>query len=659
MSHGALGDPANLRPRGIHPATFEAIASRTHARYRTLFAANVAGVFVLNREGRIIDVNDACARILGCSSRKGARGLTLREFFASDAEYGRVTDLLWKNGNIRGIEVRLRRISGDEGWVMTNADVLSRRPGGETLVQGTMADVTGLKRAEDAARISEERFRTLVGNSADAISLIGRDGKVLYSSHAVSPIFGYALSERLGKDIFELIHPDDRKTARDLFEALLVQPRGSTVSDVLRYRHKDGSWRWIEARATNMLEETSVQAIAIHYRDITERKLLEQQFYQAQKMEAIGRLAGGVAHDFNNLLTAILGYSDMAIDLLPANSQERRYATEIKKAGERAALLTRQLLAFSRLQVMEPHVLDLNSVISEMSKILHRLAGEDITVVTSTRASLARIRADPAQIEQVIMNLAVNARDAMPNGGRLTFKTSEAALEDLVTADGIRVKGGSYILLEVSDTGCGMTADVRSHIFDPFFTTKERGKGTGLGLSTVYGVIKQSGGYIWVASEPGAGTTFSIYLPLVHEELTEPAAATKSAGRARGAETVLVVDDEDSVRKVVVKILEGIGYRVLDAARGLDALRVCEARKGPIQLLITDMAMPHMKGRELATRVREFHPEIRVLFMTGYAGNKVGAVDVLDAGAAFISKPFTADALGQKVREVLATPPAR
>lgn len=653
--------PDKARGKNVHypdSARGPAARSRTELRYHRLFDKNVAGVYILTREGRIIDLNDSGVRILGCASRKRARGSELREFVASDADYDRLMKPLLERGSVSHVEMRLRRRGGDECWVMTNACALPRRTSGEYVIQGTMFEITREKQAEIAARLSEERFRALVENSADAISLVDREGKVLYSSHAVSPIFGYSLSERVGKNIFELVHPEDRNDAQVLLAKLLTEPAGSTVSTVVRYRHKDLSWRWIEALATNLLAEPSVRAVAINYRDITERKLLEQQFYQAQKMEAIGRLAGGVAHDFNNLLTAILGYSDMTLEMLPADSQARRYTAEIKKAGERAALLTRQLLAFSRLQVMSPHVIDLNSVIVDMSKILRRLAGEDISVSTMTGAPLAHIRADPSQVEQVIMNLAVNARDAMPSGGKLTFKTSEALLEDRVTAEGIRVKGGRYVLLEVSDTGCGMDADVRSRVFDPFFTTKERGKGTGLGLSTVYGIVKQSSGYIWVASEPGAGTVFSIYLPLVDEDLSAQPPAAARVHRFRGAGAVLVVEDEDSVRTVLARILNGMGYEVLEAPRGEEALRLCEKRKEPIQLLITDMAMPRMKGQELSRRVAAIHPETRVLFMTGYAGNKVGAVDVLEHGAAFISKPFTPDALGQKIRDVLGGGPA-
>ncbi|MGH9398522.1 MAG: PAS domain S-box protein [Terriglobia bacterium] len=622
-------------------------------RYRMLFERNLAGVYLSSLNGQFLDLNEACARMFAYASRDEAKGGSLRGIAASDAEYNRLMRPLLERGAVSSLELQLRRSNGEPFWALANASILECRPGGEPLIEGTLIEITGLKQAEDAVRLSENRFRALVENSTDAISLVDETGTVLYSSHAVSPIFGYSLEERVGKNIFELIHPEDRRQTLPLFQKLLTQPAGSSVSTVVRYLHKNGSWRWIEALGTNLLEDASVRAVVINYRDITDRRLLQQQFYQAQKMEAVGRLAGGVAHDFNNLLTAILGYSDMALEKLPHNSQARRYTAEIKKAGERAALLTRQLLAFSRLQVMSPQVIDLNAVITEMSKMLRRLAGEDIALVTLLGAALGRVKADPSQVEQVIMNLAVNARDAMPQGGELSIKTSDAVLKESVTAEGIRVNGGNYVLIEVSDTGCGMDPEIRARIFDPFFTTKERGKGTGLGLSTVYGIVKQSGGYIWVTSEPGAGTAFNIYLPAVQEDLSATKPLAARVHKHQGSETILVVEDEDSVRVVLGKILDGMGYQVIEASRGDEALELCRNHKNTIHLMLTDIAMPRMNGQELARRVAEVHPETKVLFMIGYAGNKVGAMDVLETGAHFLSKPFTADGLGQKVRQIL------
>ncbi|MGH9449057.1 MAG: PAS domain S-box protein [Terriglobia bacterium] len=643
-------------PRDGEIEALRAEPAFTQEHRRALFERNVAGVYLAEVSGQILDLNNACVRIFGCSSREEGMGCSLRRLIGSDEEYDRFMGPLLERRHIENLELQLRRSNGELFWVLTHASILDGPSGKQPLIEGTLIDITRLKQAEEALRHSENRFRALVENSTDAISLVDETGTVLYSSHAVSPIFGYSLEERAGRNIFELVHPEDRKQTLPLFQKLLTQGLGSSVSTVIRYLHKNGSWRWIEALGTNLLEDPSVHAVAINYRDITDRRLLQQQFYQAQKMEAVGQLAGGVAHDFNNLLTAILGYSDMALEKLPRNSQARRYTAEIKKAGERAAVLTRQLLAFSRLQVMSPQVIDLNASIAEMGKMLRRLAGEDITVTTTFGATPGRIKADPAQIEQVIMNLAVNARDAMPQGGRFGITTSDAILEGSVTAEGIRVNGGHYVLMEVSDTGCGMDPGTRARIFDPFFTTKERGKGTGLGLSTVYGVVKQSGGYIWVASEAGAGAKFSIYLPAVEEDLSAARPAGTRVHKYHGSETVLVVEDENPVRVVLGKILRGMGYQVIEAARGDEALELCRNRTNKIHLLLTDMAMPHMKGQELARLLAEIHPETKTLFMTGYAGNKVGAMDVLESGAHFLSKPFTAEGLGQKVRQILNSP---
>ncbi|MGH9328649.1 MAG: ATP-binding protein, partial [Terriglobia bacterium] len=439
---------------------------------------------------------------------------------------------------------------------------------------------------------------------------------------------------------------------RVTFKKLLSQPYAS-ISTELRYRHKDGSWRWIEALGTNLLEDPSVRAVAINYRDITDRRQLMEQLFLAQKMEAVGRLAGGVAHDFNNLLTAILGYSDMVREKLPPESVLSRYTSEIKKAGERAASLTRQLLAFSRLQVMEPRVLDLNLAIEEMSKVLRRIIGEDITLTVIPGSAMKRVKVDPSQIEQVILNLAVNARDAMPEGGDLTLRTSIVQLDEDFVDEGVRVQSGSYVGLEIIDTGCGMDHKTRARVFEPFFTTKEKGKGTGLGLSTVYGIVKQSGGYIWVSSEPQRGTHFKIYLPGIEEA---PAPATPEDAPVRldgGSETILLVEDEANVRELLCQMLRSKGYEILEAARGEEALALVESCNNSIHLIITDMVMPQMSGRELAEHLRALHPESKVLFMSGYAGTKIGSTDVLEKDAAYIQKPFSAEALSQKVRSIL------
>ena len=382
----------------------------------------------------------------------------------------------------------------------------------------------------------------------------------------------------------------------------------------------------------------------------------EERFRQAQKMEAVGRLAGGVAHDFNNLLMVMRGYGELLLNRLDANDPLRRNAEEIQKAAERATALTQQLLAFSRKQVLQPKVLDLNAVVTEVEKLLRRLIGEDIELAAVLDLALGRVKADPGQMEQIILNLAVNARDAMPRGGRLTLKTANVTLDQAYAyaRQHVGAAPGPYVLLAVSDTGIGMDAETRSHIFEPFFTTKGAGKGTGLGLSTVYGIVKQSGGTLWVESAPGRGTTFEIYLPLVEEVAAggelHPALPAPTPG---GTETILVVEDEMSVRKLAAEFLGSNGYTVLEAQDGGEALQVCEEHRAPIHLLLTDVVMPGMSGWELAERLAGARPEMKVTYMSGYTDDAIVQHGVLEEGTAFLQKPFSLDALARTVREVL------
>jgi two-component system cell cycle sensor histidine kinase/response regulator CckA len=383
----------------------------------------------------------------------------------------------------------------------------------------------------------------------------------------------------------------------------------------------------------------------------------EARLRQSQKMEGIGQLAGGIAHDFNNLLTVINSYSDMLLgDIGFDNPFLRNGLDQIKEAGHRAASLTRQLLAFSRRQVLEPKVLDLNESVSTMGKLLRRLIGEDITLVLCPHPALGRVKADPGQIEQVLMNLAVNARDAMPGGGQLTIETMNVELDTAYARTHVSVLPGPYVMLAVSDTGCGMDTDTQAHIFEPFFTTKELGKGTGLGLATVYGIVKQSGGYIWVYSEPGKGTSFKIYLPLVEEnaELPKPDSAPDDA--LCGSETILLVEDEEMVRALALAILERYGYTVLAAKHVNDALRIAQEGPRPIHLLLTDTIMPGMNGPELAVQVLAIRPEMKVLYMSGYTDKAFTSTAAWKPGTAFLQKPFIPQTLGRKVRETLAVP---
>jgi nitrogen-specific signal transduction histidine kinase/CheY-like chemotaxis protein len=395
------------------------------------------------------------------------------------------------------------------------------------------------------------------------------------------------------------------------------------------------------------------RTIVIILNDVSERKRMEAQFLQAQKMEAVGQLAGGIAHDFNNLLTIIKGYSQLSLMELKESDPLKRNIEEIRKAADRASDLTRQLLAFSRRQILEMKVLDLNSIVRDVDEMLLRIIGEDIELVTLLAGDLGRVKTDRGEIEQVIMNLAVNARDAMPDGGKLTIETANAELDEAYARVHVAVTPGRYVMLSFSDTGVGMTPEVRGRVFEPFFTTKEKVKGTGLGLSTVYGIVKQSGGNIWVYSEPGKGTTFKIYLPRVDEPLEEVVERVVAGEFPRGTETILVVEDEDEVREVAVRILSGQGYKVLEATKGIDAFLICTEHDGPIHLLLTDVVMPKMSGRELAETLMSIRPGIKVLYMSGYTDNAIVHHGVLETGVDFIQKPFAVDALARKVRDVL------
>ena len=507
------------------------------------------------------------------------------------------------------------------------------------------------RRAEEALARSEMTYRSLVEDSPFGIFQSAPDGRLLAVNPALVNILGYdsaaeLLAQNMARDVY--VDPEDR--ARLIED---VTRRGSLSAESV-WRRKDG--KTVTVRQTGRAVRDAhgrVESFNVIVEDITERKLLEAQFRQAQKMEAVGRLAGGVAHDFNNLLTAILGCADLLLETLGPEVPEREDVEEIRKAARRAADLTRQLLAFSRQQVLAPQVLDLNVLVPNLEKLLRRLIGEDVELRTTLGAGLGAVKADPGQIEQVIVNLAVNARDAMPDGGRLTIETCNAELDETYAAEHFPTRPGSYVLLAVTDTGTGMDADTKSHIFEPFFTTKGQGQGTGLGLATAYGIVKQSGGYVWVYSEPGQGTSFKIYLPRV-VDAPEPARPAQDAPVSlRGSETILLVEDDEMVRTLTRRLLEANGHTVLLASRGDAALELARRHEARIDLLITDVVMPGMSGRDLADEVQTLLPGIKVLYLSGYTDDAIVRHGVLEPGVAFLQKPFTADALARKVREVL------
>jgi PAS domain S-box-containing protein len=514
---------------------------------------------------------------------------------------------------------------------------------------GVLTDITERKRAEEALRRSEERYRQIVETAHEGVWVIDGTANTKYANRRMADLLGVRIDDMPGRSLYEFMDEEARPVVRAQFE----QRKGGLAEQLeFCFRRKDGSRLWALLSASPMFDEngTFMGALAM-VADITERKLLEDQLLQSQKMEAVGRLAGGIAHDFNNLLGVILGYGDLLLRRIDEPSL-RAKLEQIVKAGERASVLTRQLLAFSRKQVLEPRVLDLNSLVTEMDTMLRRLIGEDIHLVTVVDGALGRVRADPGQLEQVLMNLVVNARDAMPAGGRLTIETANVDPDQPYSAEQASVRSGPQVMLAVSDTGSGMDAETRRRIFEPFFTTKRPGQGTGLGLATVYGIVKQSGGHIEVYSELGQGTSFKIYLPRVDQEAEAITAVTKTPP-ARGAETVLLVEDEDALRELARQVLEGHGYTVLEARSGVAALELAETHAGPIHLLVTDVVMPQMPGRELAEQLAVRLPALRVLFMSGYAEQAVLRHGVLGEGTAFIQKPFGPDSFLTKVREVL------
>ena len=512
------------------------------------------------------------------------------------------------------------------------------------------------KRAENALKESEGRYRSLVMSIPDVVWTFDSRGRLTFISPNVQTLSGYSREEvyRSGPHFFsESVHPDDLERVQKVFEVVSGKP----LEVEFRLRCKEGSWIWVRNRVIGGHEKDGVRYWHGLLSDVTERKQLEQQLIMSQKIEAVGRLAGGIAHDFNNLLTMINGYSQLILERLEPDAPFTPFVKEIKDAGERAASLTRQLLAFSRRQIMTFQVLDLNSVISSLEKMLKRLIGEDILLRTVLDPGLGHIKADPGQIEQIVMNLAVNARDAMPLGGELTLETANAQLDDVFVRTHIGATAGPSVMLALSDTGAGMTVDTRARIFEPFFTTKEPGKGTGLGLATVYGIVKQMGGSIWVSSELGQGSVFKIYFPRIDEVPAEEKKAEAQSDPVFGSETILLVEDEVGVRAFVSSALESSGYKVLVAKDAEEAISICEKHDGPIHLLLTDVVMPRMSGPKVAERVKSLRPGIKVLYTSGHTDHPVLRREVLGAHMDFLAKPFSPDALLQKIQEVLTQLP--
>ncbi len=628
-----------------------ALSAKLRALWNGAVLDHLAEPVLVHRGGRILYGNQATLRLLGLSDRRDLVGRQLDEWI-TPAAGGRASELLVAAHAVL-------HLPGDrtcEADLVPSLMTFHNRKA----ITVTLSEITFMPDGHQ----SDEPPRTLTeGFSGHGVIMLDAVGYVTSWNAGAETITGYRAEEIVGRDL-TLIYTgegvDGDEPSRGLREAI----SHGRFRDESWKRRKDGSRFWCQLVATVLYDrDRKIEGFAVMLSDLTRQfageeaaRHTEDQLRQAQRMEAIGRLAGGIAHDFNNLLTAIQGHVQFLIDDLPAESGSLEDAVEIKKSADRAAALTRQLLTFSRRQELQTRVLNVNTIIDEMGNLFRRVINEDIQLQTTLEPELWPVRADPGQIEQVLINLVVNARDAMPRGGTITIRTANVELDDSYAEKRLDVGAGPYVLLSVSDTGIGMDRDTQAHVFEPFFTTKERGKGTGLGLATVYGIVKQSSGHVWVYSEPNRGTTFKIYLPRVAEGGEVLQRVPKLRDTARDGETILLIEDEPAVRNLARRVLESRGYAVLEAGTGMDAIRIATDRVGPIHLVLSDVVVPDMNGGLIAQRLHQSRPELKLLFMSGYTDEDVKLQGIVEAGAPFIEKPFTPDLLARKVREVLDAP---
>jgi PAS domain S-box-containing protein len=619
-----------------------------------LISENAADMIaVVDMDGRRIFNSLSYERVLGYSAEELKKSSGLDEIHPDDRERVREAAAHARRTGIgTTLEYRIRHKNGSWCHLESTSSVIRNAKGEPEKLVIVNRDISERKKAVEALELSEASFRSVVEDAPYGIYRCTIDGRFLRVNPALQRMLGYeSQQELLESDAIS----DVFRESPDFHRLVELLAQAGEFRDVeVEWKRKDNTSITVRCSGRSLHESIDVTpCFEVFAEDVTERRVLERQLRMAAKMEAVGRLSGGIAHDFNNLLGVIIGYSQVLRRKAGPDSPLREYVEEVEKAGQRAVSLTRQLLAFSRQQILTPAVLDLNTLVADMEKMLPRLIGEDIAVSINLDPELGRVKADHGQIEQVVMNLAVNARDAMPAGGKLVVKTANAVLDETYARHHAGAKPGRYVMLAVSDSGVGMSPETLAHIFEPFFTTKEVGKGTGLGLATVYGVVKQSGGYIWVDSKPGKGANFQVFLPRI-EEVAVPVAEDKTpAASLQGTETILLVEDAEALRKLARAFLVESGFDVLVASNGEEAVQVAKNHAGRIHLLLTDVVMPGMNGRALSDDLRPKRPEMKVLYMSGYTDSFIAGHGVLEEGMYLLHKPFTEEVLIAKVREVL------
>ena len=622
-------------------------------RFRSLVQNSSDLVTIVAPDGVILYASDSANRIVGYAPAELVGSNLLAYLDPEDQD--RVLGLLTQNGKQSGdgpIEFSLRRGDGTPVWLEAVGTDLLTDPTIRGIVLNAR-DVSERKRADRALRESEERYRDLFDNASDLVCMAAPDGSLLYVNKAWHHGTGYTMDEICRMQLIDVVHPDSRSHFKAVFQQVVAGDRLDHVE--LIFLPKNGSPITVEGNLSCTFKDGQPSVIRGIYRDITERKRVEEHLRRAERMQAAGKLAGGVAHEVNNMMTGVIGFSEFLLRSLDPSDPRRADVEEVIRAGTRAADVTRQLLAFTRQQFLRPQMVQINAVVAEMEKMLRHSLGEDKHLEFRLSDEAGQMRADRGQLEQVLINLVLNARDAIDEHGRVTIETASTVLDAAYAErhEGVNIPPGRYVVLAVSDTGCGMDPDVQTRIFEPFFTTKPIGQGTGLGLSTVYGIVKQSGGFVWVYSEPGQGSVFKVYLPEAQPAHSTPDAPVLEPQATRGSETILVIEDEEVVRNLAMRGLRDHGYAVVEATDGADALRFVQQHPATVDLVVCDVVMPEMGGREFGQHLALFDPDLPILYMSGYTGDDVVQRGLLDPGAPFQQKPFTPGALASKVRTML------